>query len=285
MVKTSLRLCFLFLVIVIMLCSCKDDKTSRTQASQYIIDSIYSKYLSEYRKHDIYLPQDFNEDLNYPIIYGTDGSSNVSDLKSILDSLIGNAIIKPVIFVASHSNGKVADSTTAKRGDGTSLSLAYRYFEYTNQYYAQDSSYVHLKHRFANHMDYFSEEFIPQFETKYKQEATNNSRFFYGVSNGAGFGMSLLNTHPNRIGTYLCFSIFGGDIQTNTWNSNTSYPNLYIRYGSEEPFFLKDNAEFLQTKYQELNRFIDVKTFNGGHSDKFWKQEFINILSEVLKKE
>lgn len=271
-------------VLILFLVSCKSKNTTESISSQFFVDSIYSNHLSEYRKHDVYLPKEYDENLNYPIIYGTDGNANVSNLKPILDSLIGYNIIEPVIFVASHANGKVADSTSATKGDGSPLLLAYRYFEYVNQYYAkEDSSYIHLKERFTNHLKYFAEEFIPNVEQRLKQKVTPDNRYFYGVSNGAGFGMSMLNAYPNLINTYLCFSVFGGDIQTNVWDSDKDYPDLYLRYGSKEPFFLKEDADYLKTKYEELNAKIDIKEFEGNHNDKFWKEELTALLPKLFE--
>ena len=54
--------------------SCDSKKTTELSHSKFFTDSIYSKYLNEYRKHNIYLPQDFNDKNEYPIIYATDGS-------------------------------------------------------------------------------------------------------------------------------------------------------------------------------------------------------------------
>lgn len=269
--------------LCISLVYCKNSEPKPIKESTYTIDSIFSNHLNEYRKHNIYLPKGFNSEKMYPIIYATDGNSNITDKKMLLDSLIDNKIIKPVIFVASFSNSKIADSTSAKKGDGSRLNLSYRYFEYVKQYFKEDNAYPHLENRFEKHMQYFSEELIPQIEEKLNQNNNKNDRYFYGVSNGAGFGVSLLNKQPNLIGTYLCFSIFGGDVLNKTWDAQTDYPNLYLRYGSDEPFFLKDDAEYLKLKYDESNSFIEVKEFNGGHKDKFWKQALIEITSRLLK--
>lgn len=283
---TSIDNCKSLLIILgvcVSLFSCKKEPSESRTESVFLIDSIFSSHLNEYRKHNIYLPQDFNSEKKYPIIYATDGNSNITDKKEVFDSLIEAKTIKPFIFVASFANGKIGDSTSTTRGDGSQLLLTYRYFEYVKQTFTEDNIYPHLEDRFENHMAYFSRELIPKIESKYHQKPKKENRYFYGVSNGAGFGLSLLNHNPELIGTYLCFSTFGGDIQTNTWDVNTNYPNLYLRYGSDEPFFLKEDAEFLKSKFKDANSFIDVKTFQGNHNDQFWSAEFIEIMSNLLK--
>ena len=168
-------------------------------------------------------------------------------------------------------------------GNGKRHNLTYRYFEYVNQEFPEDNKYPHLENTFKNHLDQFSKELIPYVEKELEQPTTRNDRYFYGASNGAGFGLSLLNIKPDLIGTYLCFSTFAGDIQSNTiWDIEIQYPNLYYRYASEESF-LKGDAEFLKSKYLETNSKIDVKEFEGKHNDKFWEKEFIEITSRILK--
>src|SRR5690606_25083870 len=157
--------------------------------------------------------------------------------KETIDSLIQYQIIKPIILIISHSNTKIADSTTITKGDGSKFYLSFRNFEYINDYASMTTDSL-LSNRFKNHMGYFSEELILNIENEFYQNIAKEDRYFYGVSNGAGFGLSLLNNHPNTIGTYLCFSTFGGDIQTNIWKDNVKYPRLFLEYGSQEPFFL-----------------------------------------------
>lgn len=248
------------------------------KVSKLYTDSIYSQHLSEYRKHNIYLPKNFNPKNKYPIIYATDGS-DINDegfyfkesLKAF-DSLIDNNIIKPFIFIASFYNQKIISNE-----DFTGL----RNFEYgrAKSKRLEESLYVD---RFENHMLYFKNELIPQIEMQFNQNPDKKDRYFYGSSAGAGFGISLLKAYPNKIGNYLCFSTYGGDIQSSTWKKDVSYPKLYFQYGSEEPF-LKADAEFLKSKYKDLNMFSEIKEFKGGHDYKIWDKEFLKTITQLFK--
>jgi enterochelin esterase-like enzyme len=271
------------LLIVSLFISCKSNKITVETDSKYYTDSIYSNSLSEYRKHNIYLPKGFNPNINYPIVYATDGNDIKGNnfIKKPLDSLIKNNIIKPIIYIESHSNNIIADSTSTTLDDGTKVKLQFRNFEYVdNDSYTQDLK--HLSNRFKNHMFYFENELISNVEKKLNQSNTKENRYFYGVSNGAGFGMSLLNKHPELIGTYLCFSTFGGDIQTNTWKKDFIYPNLYLIFGIQEPIFLKNDADFIKIVYQNSNSFAEIRSFDGGHDYKIWNQELINLLTKLF---
>ncbi len=271
------------LTLILIITSCKTKKVIVTTQSIYFTDSIYSKSLSEYRKHNIYLPKGFDSKKNYPIIYKTDGI-NIDErrfYKKTLDSLINNKIIHPIILVESYCNTKIADSTSTTFGDGRKAYLQYRNFEYVDN----DSGTQNLKHlsnRFKNHMSYFKDEFIISIEKQFNLNKSKNDRYFYGVSNGAGFGMELLNRNTELIGTYLCFSTFGGGIKTNTWKKDIKYPNLYMIYGSKEPDFLKEESQIVQKVYTDSNSFAEIRSFEGGHDFKIWNAELIKLLTNLF---
>ncbi|MBC5836124.1 esterase [Flavobacterium sp. F372] len=271
------------LVIISLFISCKSNKAIVETESQYFTDSMYSKSLLEYRKHNIYLPKGFNSKKNYPIVYATDGFTinENSFLKKSLDSLIENNLIKPIIFIESHCNTKIADSTSSTFADGRKVKLNFRNFEYVNN----DSDTQELKHlsnRFKNHMFYFENELLISIEKKLYQKKLKKDRFFYGYSNGAGFGMELLNRNTELIGTYLCFSTFGGGIKTNTWKKEIKYPSLYMIYGSKEPDFLKEESQIMKKMYLDSNSFAEIRSFEGGHDYKIWNQELIKLLTKLF---
>lgn len=271
------------LLIVSLFISCKSNKAIVETDSKYYTDSIYSNSLSEYRKHNIYLPKGFNSQKSYPIVYATDGFAikENSFLKKSLDSLIENNIIKPIIFVESHSNNKIADSTSTTLGDGTKVRLQFRNFEYVDND-SDTKDLEHLENRFKNHMFYFEKEFIVSIEKQLHQKKSKNDRFFYGYSNGAGFGMELLIKNTELIGTYICFSTFGGGIKTNTWKKNIKYPNLYMIYGSKEPDFLKEESQIMKKVYLDSNSFAEIRSFEGGHDYRIWNSELIKLLAKLF---
>lgn len=270
-------------IMCLFILSCKTKRVMAIVESQFYTDSIYSKELSEYRKHNVYLPKGFNINNKYSIIYRTDGDviKENNFYKITLDSLINNQIIEPVILIGSHANHKIADSTSQVLGNGKKVYLQFRNFEYVDSKPTRIEDSL-LVNRFENHMLYFKEELITKIETEFNQNIKKEDRYFYGYSNGAGFGLSLLNKYPNTIGTYLCFSTFGGDIQTNIWKEGVKYPRLYLQYGSTEPIFLKQDAVFLKSKYKQLNLVLNDNEFIGGHDYKIWKEKFIEIFSKTL---
>ncbi len=105
-------------ILGILILSCQSKQSKPLAQSEFLIDSLYSRSLGEYRKHNVYLPKEFTVEKKYRIIYATDGDSELTDKKEILDSLIESKTIKPLIFVASFANNKIADSKSVTAGDG-----------------------------------------------------------------------------------------------------------------------------------------------------------------------
>lgn len=279
----------LTLLIIILFTSCFSRKTSiKTKTSSKLYtDSIYSEYLSEYRKHNVYLPKNFDRQKKYPIVYATDGSDiNDEDfyfnesLKKF-DSLTENNIIKPFIFIASYYNKEYTNILVNTSENGKRYFYPFRNIEYEKFNSTQTKDTI-FTNRYNNHMQYFKDELIPKVEGDFNQSLERNDRYFYGSSAGAGFGINLLNKFPNKIGTYLCFSTYGGNIQSKNWKTNTKYPTLYFEYGSEEPS-LQEDSEYLKSKYLELNSNYHTKQFNGGHDYKTWDNQFIKTVIELFK--
>lgn len=269
---------FFLITFLSLLVSCKSSKNVTLNESKYYTDSIYSNSLSEYRKHNIYLPKGFNSQKSYPIVYATDGNDikNNSFIKKNLDSLINNEIIKPIIYVESYSNRKIADSS-GTIGNGKKYYLLYRNFEYVEN---QTLDSILLK-RFDNHMHYFKNEMITHIEKQLNQRNSKENRYFRGVSNGADFGLSLLNKYPDLIGTYLCFSAVGLN-SGKTWKQDIRYPNLYMIYGTEEGEWVKNENEFMRKVYSDSNSFAEIRSFEGGHDYRIWNVELIKLLTKLF---
>ena len=269
--------------IILNLYSCKTKKAIITSESQYYTDSIYSKHLSEYRKHNIYLPKGFDKSKEYSIIYATDGNEKIENNaeKRMLDSLINNKLIRPVIYVASHNNNKkaqeVVDYNTKK-----SFYDTYRTYEYT-EFNVVDPPNADLEARFKNHMLYFKDEFIPAIEATLQTGTKKVNRLFYGYSNGAGFGINFLNKNPGIINTFICFSTLGSNYKNLAWDEKIKYPNLYIEYGNKEPVFFVRETESVIKNYEITNSFYQFQTFEGGHEKEKWDIELAKTLVKILK--
>jgi enterochelin esterase-like enzyme len=240
--------------------------------SQFFTDSLFSKSLNEIRLLTVYLPNGygFNDSINYPVIYTTDGQLINESYRHCMDSLVVNKLVKPFILIGSHSN-----ETMMPHGG-----------EMRNYDYLPGNPEIKSPYsdRFDNHMSFFTQELVNYTESKYQVSKKPEERSFYGVSNGADFGVSLGLAHSDKFKNFILLSIFQGTKIAFKWNKNDALW-FYIGYGLEEPKHVKREALRMK-KYFAKNKIPHVLVkWVGGHERKQWEQTFIKSLiqSPVLK--
>ncbi len=272
----------LFPIFILILSFCQLFSQKNSNDSQFVTDSIFSKYLNEYRKHNIYLPKDYSQDQPYKIIYATDGTeiSDTHSVKKVLDSLIENKIINPIIYVESYSNQKIVDSIIFTPTDKEYIQL--RNLEYMESF-SKHSPNPEFKNRFENHLNYFTEELINSVENKLKLNMAKEKRILYGYSNGAGFGINLLNKKPEIFENYICLSPIGSDVQNLIWNEKIEYPKVIVRYGKGEDEYFLNEAEILNNSLRKVLTNFDFEIIDGTHEENSWKNQFETILSKEFK--
>ena len=271
MKKIALILLMASFSLTVML-SCKSTEKIETVAldkSKIIIDTIASINLDESRLISIYLPKGYTKEKTYPVVYTTDGQMIIDAYRTSLDSIIEKNIIPKFIFVGIHSNEEVAPSTDAP----------YRNYEYIKGW--ADEKDTLLTSRFSNHYKFFTEEVLSHVEKKYSVSKNRKDRTFYGVSNGAGFGVTLGSEKSEVFSNFVCFSMAGGDYETLKWPSS-DYPFFHLSYGIKEPIpFIMASKEFDEF-LTEHNYAHSLIPYDGGHDRKMWKDEFMKIISDIL---
>lgn len=112
--------------------------------SRIITDSLHSDYMNERRDFLVYLPDSFNSQKQYPVIYCTDGQELLGKGYIVrLDSLISSKVIEPVVLIGLYSNEKTLGKSTT-----------YRQVEYVKNFQSDSLS----KQRFENHLKFFLKE-------------------------------------------------------------------------------------------------------------------------------
>ena len=235
--------------------------------SQFFIDTLYSQNLKENRLLTIYLPQGFNKDSIYPVIYATDGQIITESYRKSIDSLIELNIITKVVLIGVHSNETYIPA----------YRMEYRNFEYVKNIGATDT----LSLRFYKHYDFFTKEVLEYAQNKYSVSSKRENRVFYGTSNGADFGVTLAMENPELIQSYIYCSIVSGSKEPYQWTKSNS-PNFYIYYGNDEDDMIKDEAIKLSNYLNEQNLNYKLAFFQGGHDRKKWEYSFLKILPQLF---
>lgn len=252
------------LVAVFAIVACKQQSNHESIYREIQIDS---KYLSESRSIGIYLPAGYSKNKEYPVIYAEDGMMLTSEnYKHLIDSLIDNGYIRPIIMAASYENTNMIPGSD----------LDYRRVEYVESLSKENET---LNPIFENHMSYFINEFIPMIEDKYSVSKSRENRIYFGTSYSADFGITLSMKHPELIANYWCFSPVSitGD----------SYPLLeqFIEYnicwGVKEE--LSSSTDYFQSMVFSIRKRggkVYDWTYSGVPDIKCWRDEFVKMLVE-----
>ena len=218
------------------------------------------------RSAGIYIPKGVKNDNAYPVIYMADGLVfKECGFKRMIDSLVDNKIISPVIIACSYENKKTVPG----------YNLAYRNAEYVEALAKNDEK---LNKLFENHRMFFVNEFIPYIEMDAPVSASADDRIFFGTSNSADFGITLSLKNPGLMKEYWCFSPVFSDIDGyGMLETPTSYS---ICWGAKEEVGQFDYFPNLLKDIRKRGGQVNSWVYNGGHDREWWKYWF----SEELKR-
>lgn len=254
----------LLCVSAMLLLSCIQEQVSE---SQVIEKSIFSNHLQESRAYTVYLPKGYKKNERLPIVITTDGQTIVEYYRKHLDSLITNNAAPKFILVGVHSNEKQVEGSE----------LQYRNYEYIKDFgEGTDST---LNQLFYKHMKFFTQELIPSVKDAYTRD-NSHELTFYGTSNGAGFGVTLSFIHPSLFKNYILFSMAGGSYE-NPYPAK-GHPRLVLAYGDKEPIPLTMQIDEFSLFLTHNDIDHTYYTYNGGHTRKDWRSEFLSQLPRLL---
>ncbi len=234
--------------------------------SRFFQDSLFSKSLNEQRILTIYLPEHYNGSgvTKYPVVYTADGQLLTESYQHQMDSLIANKLIPPFVLVGSHSNENSV-------GGG----IAYRNLDYMRMAYNPE---MPLTARFDQHMIFFSQELIQYAESNFQISKKPEDRTFYGMSNGADFGVALAQDHPELIKKHILMSVFSGKSRVPLKWKKKDGLYFYLGYGLKEPEHVGEETVRMESYFIQNLILHTVITWNGGHDRKYWEATFVKAL-------
>lgn len=244
--------------------------SQQTDSSVFDEFELKSRSTGTERSVGVYLPAGYTSSQTYPVIYMEDGLVfKEGNYQHLLDSLIDNSIIKPVVVACSYED--------KNRIEG--FELAVRNAEYVETVAASDPA---LQTIFDNHLKYFTDEFIPAIEDKYSVSTERADRIYYGTSNSADFGLTLSLLRPELFHEYWCFSPVFSDMSSHGMIAeSTSYR---ICWGVKEE--TKMSFDYFPALAQSLRKrggSVRTWTFDAGHDRPAWELEFVKLLSEQFR--
>lgn len=242
------------------------------KTSVLIQSHVYSQALQEKRDYCLYLPADFNPEIQYPLIIAADGQMiSEGTYQNLLDSLIENKIIPPLVLIGINSNEQEVSP-----GSGVTL----RYYEYAHRN-KQDKI---LCNRYDNHSEFFLNELRDSVLSAYDIQPDPHYLVFYGCSNGGDYGMRLLLEHPEKFTHFLCYSPIATTGKGKIFRTSHSQAHLFLSYSQEElesPFG-SNLVKLNHTVQKKKDSRISVHIYAGGHKRAAWEKEFTHTLPLIF---
>lgn len=261
MKKTNYIIALSLLLTICSICSCVKT-TKRSEFEEFSIKSQDGTI----RYGGVFYPKGMKSNENLPVIYMADGLVfKECGFKRMMDSLIDNRSISPVIIACSFENKKTVPG----------YNMAYRNAEYIEALAKTDNKLASL---FENHYTFFTNEFIPYIQKHAPVSTSAQDMIFFGTSNSADFGITLSLRSPGLMDEYWCYSPVFSDIKDyGLIESPTSYR---ICWGIKEEVGMEDYFPDLLKDIRKRGGSVHSWVFNGGHDRDWWKYWF----SEELKR-
>lgn len=190
---------FLIMGVLIMTVSCKST-ISESQYSELDLKSLgefTNKKREYYYQGGIYIPAKTSPKDRLPVVFMTDGLLFKEDgYKHLMDSLIENKCIRPVVVVCSYEDRRAIPESE----------FTFRDIEYVQEYTRPLDSDVSLLRIYVAHHFFFSEPFIPFIEHNYPISTSVKDRIYFGTSLAADYGITLSIDKQGLFDEYWCFS-------------------------------------------------------------------------------
>lgn len=177
----------LILLFTLSLTAYSQNENVEIQEYKYIVDSIYSTSLEDYRTIKVFLPKDYSENQKYPIIYTLDGEwmfePTVYESKILMDFEV---IPKSIIVGVFHENRNEDLGINWKTGEFEKNSL--------------------------NFYNFLAQELIPKINSTYSSSGFNT---LVGHSNSATFCAKVLTQKKQPFKGFIALSqnLFGNQLE------------------------------------------------------------------------
>lgn len=226
---------------------------------------ITSLSLDEKRAYQLYLPPNYKTGKQLPIVIIGDGVSLGYFIRQ-WEPLILEGKLNPFIAIGVLS-GRRGVIDPQKTYD----------FDIRNSDYIKN--YSKGPQRFNAHLDFVTDELLPNITTKLEISAKPESTILMGGSSGGSFAMWGVLSRPDIFGHSVAMSPSGPvNIDVSRLAASRHY---YISAGSYEPNF-HANAEFYQEALHAAGTMTDLKIYPDGHSSDHRELRMVDALERIL---
>ena len=259
----------LLLMLTCFLCTCQqqtkpaitnENNTTKLSSSQIITTKVARRQLS------IYLPANYNSEKQYKVIYFHDGQDlfkkDLWALQSVLDDLIADDVIAPLIIVGIHST----------RNRSSDL------VPYEDNFI--NTTWGAYRPRAAQFSDLIQNSIVPYIEKNYSISKVTQDQALFGASFGGLHAIWEASQHPDRWGMVAGFSpsawVANYALMNTVKQSDWQQTKLWFDIGTGEWEYYVPLIELLIDKglsYGEELFYLEIP--NGKHFPKDWRERIM----------
>lgn len=216
------------------------------QEYKYLIDSIYSTNIQDYRTIKIFLPENYSEKQKYPVIYTLDGEwmfePTVAESKILMDF---DVIPKSIVIGVFHKNRNEDLGINWNTGEFEKSSL--------------------------NFYNFLNQELIPEINSSYSSSGFNT---LIGHSNSATFCAKVLTEKEQPFNGFVALSqhLFGNQLQEYIEFTQRTFNNFifyFVASGKRDATPRIDSGMQLDSIFK-VNKNIKIRTqhslYNADHN-------------------
>jgi predicted alpha/beta superfamily hydrolase len=246
------------------------------------LENFSSKYVAS-RNVDVWLPESYNENQKYAVLYMHDGQMlydagttwNKQEWKvdEHLSELIKNEIIKPTIVVGIWNSGPTRHIDYFPQAPFESLTKEYQDSLY--QVDRQESQRLFAgKVQSDQYLKFIVEELKPYIDTNFSTISDKENTSIMGSSMGGLISMYAICEYPQVFGSAACISThWPGAFDPNDKRipqAFVNYMELYLPCPFDHKIYFDFGTETIDAWYEPYQVMVDEKMINAGFDENSW---------------
>jgi predicted alpha/beta superfamily hydrolase len=245
----------------------------------------FSQYFQEARNVDVWIPDGYRKDRQYPVVYMHDGQMLFDSTQTwnhqewgvdeTLGKLISEKIIRKCIVVGIWNSGKGRHADYFPQKPFESLPQAFRDSLITQVMRNPQTALFSTDVRSDKYLKFIVNELKPSIDKRYATDPSSEKTFIAGSSMGGLISMYAICEYPEIFGGAACLSTHWPGIFT---VENNPIPDAFMTYLREHlpdpathKFYFDYGTKTLDALYEPFQIQADEVMKQGGYDDWNWK--------------
>jgi predicted alpha/beta superfamily hydrolase len=245
----------------------------------------FSQYFQEARNVDVWIPDGYRKDRQYPVVYMHDGQMLFDSTQTwnhqewgvdeTLGKLISEKIIRKCIVVGIWNSGKGRHADYFPQKPFESLPQAFRDSLITQVMRNPQTALFSTDVRSDKYLKFIVNELKPSIDKRYATDPSREKTFIAGSSMGGLISMYVICEYPEIFGGAACLSTHWPGIFT---VENNPIPDAFMTYLREHlpdqathKFYFDYGTKTLDALYEPFQIQADEVMKQGGYDDSNWK--------------